>query len=278
MWADVARRKEWYARRVRRLAIAACLLVAAPARAAEPTPRECAESYERGSSELHARLLLSARASFRACSVPACPHEVRKECEVRATDVEGEVPSILFDARDPDDAPLPEAKVFVDGAHFARAAGEALEVDPGDHLFRFETPGLPSVQRALTVRQGEKLRKETIAFARNAPAAPPPAPAGGSRTLAFVLGGVGVVGLGFGTFFGLRASSLWSRAQTECGAGCLPSDPAYGTRSDAQTAATVSTIAFLAGAAALAAGVVLYLTARPPPSRAAALARSRLSP
>jgi hypothetical protein len=75
------------------------------------------------------------------------------------------------------------------------------------------------------------------------------------------LGGVGVVGLGVGTYFGLRAKSLNDESnepgrcdeQNEC-------DQIGGEkRDDADSAATASTIAFIAGGVLAATGVTLFI-------------------
>jgi hypothetical protein len=111
-----------------------------------------------------------------------------------------------------------------------------------------------------------------------APSAPSAAPAsttteGGSssstaRTLALVAGGVGLGGVVVGAIFGLQASSKWSQAKKDCGVGCDATDDpqAFGERNDALNAATVSTIAFVAGGAAVAGGLVLWLAAPSGPS------------
>jgi hypothetical protein len=82
--------------------------------------------------------------------------------------------------------------------------------------------------------------------------------------LGLVVGGVGVAGLAVGSVFGLMASSKWSSAKADCGAGCGPNAPAQNERSDAQSAATIATIGFVAGGALVAGGLALFLTA---PSR-----------
>ena len=76
--------------------------------------------------------------------------------------------------------------------------------------------------------------------------------------LGWVLGGVGVLGLGVGTYFGLRASSKWSDVETACPEGLCPDEAARATHAglqdEAASAGNVSTVAFVAGAACLAAG------------------------
>jgi hypothetical protein len=95
-------------------------------------------------------------------------------------------------------------------------------------------------------------------------AAPQPAPNSGLRSAAYVTGAIGVVGLGVGSYFGIRAISKNSDAESHCpkGATC---DDAEGPRltSQAKNAAVVSNITIGVGAAFVVAGVVLYLTSEP---------------
>jgi hypothetical protein len=105
---------------------------------------------------------------------------------------------------------------------------------------------------------------------------PPPPPArvalGTQKTLAIVGGGVGVVGVALGAWFGAFAASSQSKEKSDCGAGAC-NDPRQATEdyNTARTDALVSTIAFVMGGAALAAGGVLWFTApadHPPESAA----------
>ncbi len=95
----------------------------------------------------------------------------------------------------------------------------------------------------------------------------PEEPAASSRssrkTLAYAVGGVGVVGLGVGTVFGLMASSKKSESNDmgHCDANSVCDPIGKTARNAALTDASVSTVAFIVGGLAVAAGVVLYVTA-----------------
>ncbi|MGH7435394.1 MAG: hypothetical protein ACRENE_06945, partial [Polyangiaceae bacterium] len=81
---------------------------------------------------------------------------------------------------------------------------------------------------------------------------------GSLRTAGFVVGGLGIVGLGIGAGFGLHALSLQHDADNVCvNKRC----PAAGTQdiNDATSAANISTLGFVVGAVAVAAGVVLVI-------------------
>ena len=114
---------------------------------------------------------------------------------------------------------------------------------------------------------GSKVRldlatKHAAAFEQTPPPAPAAHSGSGQRTAAVVVGAVGVVGLGLGTLFGLQAKSAWSEAKSHCTAypfGC--GADGVGQQSSANSKATVSTVAFIAGGVALGVGAVLWLTA-----------------
>jgi hypothetical protein len=171
---------------------------------------------------------------------------------------------------------LPDAnvdEVRIDGAVIARDAWEApVAVDPGEHGLSLSAPGKATRERRVSVAAGgtqtfyvgkledavapEDTRgasRETTALAGSA--------LGGRRLLGVVVGGVGVAGLALGGAFGLVASSKWSQAKRDCNPSCTASSPAIGERDDARSAATVSTVAFVAGAVGVAAGAVLFVTA-----------------
>ena len=75
--------------------------------------------------------------------------------------------------------------------------------------------------------------------------------------------GLGVVGVGVGTVFGLRTSSQWKDAQTHC-TGLQCDRDGVDLASRAKNAGTVSTISFIAGGVFAAGGLALYFTAPSP--------------
>jgi serine/threonine-protein kinase len=167
-----------------------------------------------------------------------------------------------------------------------------VPVDPGEYSVRAMAPGYESWSQTVTVP--EKAAKAAIlvpplkksaepdkGVAAAPPADPtkpnaPPSPDGqtlalqsqepdraanSQRTLAYVLGGAGILGVGIGSFFGLRAISKNSDAKSHCHLGyyCDDADgPALAD--DARSAARLSTISFAIGAAALAGGAILFFT------------------
>lgn len=150
-----------------------------------------------------------------------------------------------------------------DGASRTRAAIPPLQPAPGSEPGAAEAghstgSSAPGASNALAAR------------ARQRDAAPAP-------ILAYVLGGAGVVGIGLGSYFGLRAISKNSEAEEQCATATLCQQSGLDLTDEANSAASISNIAFGLGFAALAGGVVLYLTAPDPGAESPQIAAS-LSP
>jgi hypothetical protein len=102
---------------------------------------------------------------------------------------------------------------------------------------------------------------------QNAPPAAPAAPAadenpgGTQRVIGLVLAGGGLVGVGLGTYFGLRAIDKEKQADEKCSPSLCQEKADYENSDQAHSAATGSTISFIAGGALLAAGAVVFFTA-----------------
>ncbi|WP_437289809.1 hypothetical protein [Sorangium sp. So ce406] len=139
----------------------------------------------------------------------------------------------------------------------ATSAAESVKVPPLTRLSAVPSvPGTP-------VPSAEEGPAPAPAPARSAAA---PAESGGdtTRLIGLVVGGAGVVGLGVGTFFGVRAISKNGEAEDYCKGGATCEDPRGVTLTDeASSAATASNVAFGLGTAAVIGGAVLYFVVAP---------------
>jgi hypothetical protein len=263
-----------------------------PARAADPTTADCLSASEKSLSMRNDHKLRDARAQALICAAVSCPADVRDECVRRVTALNTAMPTIVFEAKDPSGNDLSAVKVTMDGQVLAeRLEGAALSIDPGQHAFAFEAAGQPVLEKQFVIVEGEKGRRERLAFgaapradsrvAVSPPvpvpeqvaagsAAPPAAPEGRvahlgtHRTLALVSAGVGVIGLGLGVGFGLDAMSKHDDAQKACPGTCS-NQSGVGLWNEAVSAGYVSTVGFIVGAAGLVGGTILWLTAKPEP-------------
>src|SRR5262249_4233030 len=162
--------------------------------------------------------------------------------------------------------------VQCDGVAIDRAAlASPLRLDPGTHALQATARGRRPFRKTFVLVDGSAPLAIDVDLPpspsnddpdrpNTEPAPPAPPPSGGSQpTLAIVVGGVGVVGLGVGTVFGLTAISKWDRARAGCtsgNTGC--SSDAIALEQDVRRDALVSTIAFGVGVAAVAGAAFLY--------------------
>jgi hypothetical protein len=172
-----------------------------------------------------------------------------------------------------------DVTIHRDDVSLGAAAFEVpLPVDPGSHVITAAAAGRQTRSYPVTVREGDRVVVEVEpgpeAGAAPAEAAPvarpelppaggesPPAATAWQKDLSYVAGGLGIVGVGVGSFFGLQALSKWSSAKSDCAAGCSDGSAARTERNDATTDATISTISFAVGGVALAGAIVLFVTA-----------------
>jgi len=185
-------------------------------------------------------------------------------------------------------AEQPEITVTRDGTGVLRAAyGIPVPVDPGSHVVEARgASGAPfstnvdvkapppngacavtTVDIPVLGEGGPAVGLAAKPVLRPIDLGPEPPPAALSsesrwrtvHTLALVSAGLGIVGLGVGTAFGLSASGTKSEADSFCiPAGCTADGKAL--LADAGSAADVSTVFFSVGAVMLVTGAVLWLT------------------
>jgi hypothetical protein len=179
----------------------------------------------------------------------------------RAEEIEPRVPSVSV--RLPSGVETADVDVQCDGVVVDHAAlASPLRLDPGSHTLQASARGRRTFRKTFTLDGSAPVAIDVeLAPSEEAhPAAPPPE--NNQRTVAFVTGGVGIVGVGVGTVFGLLAISKWNDARSGCASGTTGCTPgAIALESTVRTDALVSTIAFGVGAVGLAAATVLYFTA-----------------
>ena len=141
----------------------------------------------------------------------------------------------------------------------------AVPVDAGTHRIQATAPGyLPWRGEQLVQGEGQQIRV-VIPELVPAPVQPktPDQGTGDSpqATIGWVVGAAGLVGLGVGVGFGIRALAKKSAFDEQCPNAPSCSQVGLTLRDEGITAGTVSTIGFIAGGVLAASGVVLVLTA-----------------
>ena len=164
----------------------------------------CLDAATKGQRFKDTHKLVEARDQLRICAAAACPAVVQTDCANWLAEVEKALPTVVVTAKSGAGADLVDVKVTVDGQPLvSKLDGQAIPMNAGPHTFHFEGAD-GTLDQQVVVTEGEKSQKVAIVLG-----APPPAPdTGGSstwKTVGWVLGGVGVAGLGVGTVAGLIA-------------------------------------------------------------------------
>ena len=253
--------------------VAAVVLTLMPAALAQPAGGEgteaCVAAHLTAQRLRRDGRLRAAKESLVACSRSSCPQVLVEECGPWLREVEQTLPTIVFEAVGPDGLDVADARVLIDGEVLVeRLDGKAVEVDPGEHVLRYERAGWPSIEQMVLIREGDKGRRVAVRFEK-APAplqesvsAPRPTP-----LIVYGLAGLGVIGVGlFATMGAVGLSQRNDLDDLGCKPSCATSDV-----DDVRRAFLVGDIALVTGVAALGAAVVVYLTRPAVPAPAIAL-------
>jgi hypothetical protein len=263
--------------------------VASPAVAADPTKAQCIAANENAQDLRTAGKLIEARTQLAVCVAESCPGAVRQDCAQRLADLDKALPTLVVVARDAQGNDLGGVRATIDGKALPDALnGTAIPLDPGEHHLVLDAPGVPQAEKTVVIHEGEKARREVVVFGAGAAstatpeegtvmsstssvpppgetpsAASGPGPGDTQRKVGLALGGVGAVGIVVGSIFGLVAKSSFDHGfKDECnGKTSCTSSQGVSDVQGAYDQATVSDVAFVAGAVLLGAGAAVYLMA-----------------
>jgi hypothetical protein len=220
----------------------------------------CTSAYQQGQRLRRQGTLLESREQLFLCARDPCPASLQPDCLRWLGEVEHLIPSIVIVVRRDDGSDVKDAHVTIDGhAHADRVDGLASEVNPGEHAIRVEV-GAVVLEQVVLTHVAEKGR--IVTFHLPAPRPPPPPapvvvklephrPVGWPT---FVLGGLGVVGLGIFGGFAIQGESRYADLR-DCRPACNPDD-VDAARSSYRT----SDIALALSLVALAGAAVTFLT------------------
>jgi hypothetical protein len=268
----------------------AAVLTTTPARADDKAA--CIDANSKGQRFRDEHKLVEAREQLRICAAAHCPAVIQTDCASWLAEVEKALPGVVVTAKNGAGAYLVDVKVSVDGQPLlSKLDGRAVPLNAGPHAFHFEGADGTSVDQQVFVREGDKNQPVTAVLGEparapsgsNAHAVEPVKPGANTdtsanakttssplKTVGWVTGGVGVVGLGLGAAFGLIAMGDKSGAHCDANNVCDP-----GSTSGIKSAALVSDIGWIAGGVLVATGAALLLFA---PSGAPASAGVRITP
>lgn len=222
----------------------------------------------------------SAWAAFRdvaASSKLAGQRDREQTANARAASLESALCKVAIDVST---QTLETIVVFRDGAEVRKGQwGIPIPVDAGDHLIevrysdkkiwesKVHVASCPATSRVVVPvltapRESVPESSPGVEAGKSAPNIPSARAAASSwRPLAIVSSfGLGVLGAGLGTYFGIRAIGLRDDSNAGHCTGNTCDDVGRTLRDDSRSAGTASTITFIAGGAFLALGVLLWVT------------------
>jgi hypothetical protein len=165
--------------------------------------------------------------------------------------------------------------ILLDGAPVAAAAlGSEIPVDPGKHEVIFDAPGSPERRYEVVAEEAKRVVVAVEPWPdTGAPPPPPlaemPQPRNNRRLAGYVVGGVGLAGLGAGAVIGILTVLQHDELERKCPShtGCPPE--VIRGASEGQSLSLVSTVALAAGAVGLGVGTYLVLSSGPAKKTAA---------
>jgi len=223
----------------------------------------CESAFERAQHERNAGRYVAALSSAVNCTNPVCGDALFNECGRVYAELQSAIPTVVLGARDAT-GDLYDVQVSVDGqVLLERLDGRPVPLDPGPHKFTFHAAGHAPVERDATVRAGEKYRQIAAIFGPAEPQLAPPGMAVGAQSAptpsrqipvaSYVLGGVGLIGIGGFVAFRVIGARDYDTLQQGCAPTCPSSDI-----DQVKQKYTLSYVSLGVGAAALASAVVVY--------------------
>jgi hypothetical protein len=179
---------------------------------AQESPAEadaCFTAAERAQPLVKQKRLREARAELEVCARDVCPRIARTDCRDWLADVAREQPSIVIAAHEVNDnqdtRDVTGVRAIIDGAIVVdKVDPRPIPIDPGVHHLRLEKPGFGPLEQNVEIREGEKARVVTFTWQTSWTPPQPPHPVERSRPTppsVYVMGVLGLVALGVGTYF-----------------------------------------------------------------------------
>lgn len=179
--------------------------------------------------------------------------------------------------------PADKIEVTRDGSPTSSASwGTALPVDTGKHVIHASAPGRRAYDTTIEVKadgESAEVVVPKLEIGDGGGSSSGSGDGSSQRTIGFVVGGVGVVGVAVGAITGLMAIGKNNDAKTACpNEGRCASKDGVDANDSAKSLGTVSTIAFVVGGLAVATGIVLVVTAPKSTEKGAQAKALRLAP
>lgn len=239
-------------------ALAALAWPRGDASAADPAKEACFNAYEQVQLLRKAGKLRAAEALLPKCTASTCPAFAVKDCARWSQEIEAQLPTAIFVARDGQGHDLVDVEVSVDGESvLGRLDGRPVPLDPGARAVRFQWKG-QVVEQSIVVAAGQKNRRVDAVFDSPASGETKAAPADAPTvrkipTASLVLGGIGVAATASFAVFGIIG-----KGKESCAPTCTRDEV-----DSLRTSYTISDVSLVVAVVALGAAVAFWALDRP---------------
>jgi hypothetical protein len=210
------------------LTVAALLGSATSAYSMDDAKVRCAAAYEQAQQLRRQDRLLSARAQLLICK-ETCSAAFAQDCERWRSEVDTLLPTVRLRPLDANGQPLAAVRVFIDGLLLEDVkVGAPLQVDAGEHTFRFESPPLKPIQVRVALHGGERERDVSVMLKPESAAGDeggegetkmrPPTAA------TYIFGAVSLIGFGVAGGLSLKGHLDYSERKDACAPRCTQGD------------------------------------------------------
>ncbi len=215
---------------------------------AETAKIQCKAAYESAQVLKREGRFAATREQIAVCQ-RTCPATLVRECSSWAIEIDALAPTVRLSATDAGGRVVTDVRVLVDGAPITGPIDAPIAVDPGSHVFRFETHDGNAAEARAQLRIGERERLVAVTF----PEHPASETSQRSRAPSFIAFGLGAALLATGGVLSIAGHLERSSLRSSCAPHCDESD-VDAIRAVWWTAAGVAAL----GAIAIGAGVVLW--------------------
>lgn len=205
----------------------AALTLIAPRARADSVAQACAAESEHGQEIRNEGKLRAARTHFLKCASTSCPAVIHQDCTAWLSELEQRIPTVVFSVRTADGEDVSDVRVSVGGELLVgRLDGRAVQVDPGEYVFRFERSNGDEVSQRVMVREGERGRPIAVVLPRRVEEVREPGPqkSNGPPLATWIFGGLSLGGFAAFTYLWFSAVGDAKDLKSTCEPRCVESD------------------------------------------------------
>jgi hypothetical protein len=131
----------------------------------------CFSASERAQLLRNQGKLHAARAELLVCAADPCPSQMRRDCSKWLAEVESSIATVVLEVHDASGRERIDVRVTLDGEDLTdRLDGRPLEMDPGEHVFRFAVSDGQSAEQRIVAHAGDRMRRIVVTLERASPA------------------------------------------------------------------------------------------------------------